>query len=172
MKRLHIHLGVEDLARSIDFYSALFDSAPSLLKHDYAKWQIDDPRVNFTITKRARAAGLDHLGIQVEDGAELAEITQRLAGFGAELVEQKDTRCCYARSDKAWAKDPQGISWETFLTHATEAGDEGETTAPATCGPADDCGDLAAAGQAESCCAATSCGTPVTTAGDRAACCA
>ncbi|HEY9550082.1 MAG TPA: ArsI/CadI family heavy metal resistance metalloenzyme [Kiloniellaceae bacterium] len=117
MKRLHVHLRVDDLARSIDFYTALFGSAPSLVKHDYAKWQIDEPRVNFAISKRSGAAGLDHLGIQVDDGAELTEVAERLSSFGAELVEQKDAHCCYAHSDKAWARDPQGISWETFLTH-------------------------------------------------------
>src|SRR3546814_1994103 len=120
MKRLHVHRRVDDLARSIDFYTALFGSAPSLVKHDYAKWQIDEPRVNFAISKRSGAAGLDHLGIQVDDGAELTEVAERLSSFGAELVEQKDAHCCYAHSDKAWARDAQGISWDTFLTHGDD----------------------------------------------------
>jgi catechol 2,3-dioxygenase-like lactoylglutathione lyase family enzyme len=158
MKRLHVHLRVDDLARSIDFYAALFGTTPSLVKHDYAKWQLDDPRVNFTLSKRASAGGLDHLGIQVDDGAELTEISGRLAGLGAELVEQKDARCCYARSDKAWASDPQGIAWETFLSH-------GEAENLSACGDDGDC-----AAPASSCCAETSCGA--TAAAGQAACCA
>jgi len=164
MKRLHVHLTVDDLARSIDFYSALFGSAPSLTKHDYAKWAMEDPRVNFAISKRDHATGLDHLGIQVEDDAALTEIAQRLASAGAELVEQRNTRCCYARSDKAWSKDPQGISWETFLSH-------GEADALTACGDDGDC-NAAEAVQEEICCATAACGSAPAGAGHQAACCA
>ncbi|HEY9549354.1 MAG TPA: ArsI/CadI family heavy metal resistance metalloenzyme [Kiloniellaceae bacterium] len=164
MKRLHVHLRVDDLARSIEFYTALFGSAPSLVKHDYAKWQVDEPRVNFAVSKRGGAAGLDHLGIQVDDGAELTEVAERLSSFGAELVEQKDARCCYAHSDKAWARDPQGISWETFLTHG--AASEDQAAVISARGPEGDCRNAAA--PSGGCCAATSCGAPAAS----EACCA
>jgi catechol 2,3-dioxygenase-like lactoylglutathione lyase family enzyme len=160
MKRLHVHLRVDDLARSIDFYAALFGTRPSLVKRDYAKWQLDDPRANFTLSKRAQAGGLDHLGIQVEDDRDMAEITGRLADFGVDLTEQQDARCCYARSDKAWARDPQGIAWETFLSH-------GESEALSACG---DDGDGAVA-PADVCCADASCATPAAAQGE-ATCCA
>ena len=163
MKRLHVHLTVDDLARSIDFYATLFGSPPSVAQHDYAKWSLEDPRVNFAISKRDRAAGLDHLGIQVEDGAALTEIAQRLAGAGIELVEQRDARCCYARSDKAWSKDPQGISWETFLSH-------GEAAAVTACGDDGDCNAVGAA-QEQTCCATTACGSAAAGASQEAACC-
>lgn len=162
MKRLHVHVRVDDLAQSIDFYTALFGTAPSVTKHDYAKWQLDDPRVNFALSKRASAGGLDHLGIQVDDDGELAEIAGRLAGFGTAVVEQRDARCCYARSDKAWSKDPQGISWETFLSH-------GEADSRTACGDDGDCETPAAA--AESCCATTACGEVSPEAQRQAACC-
>ncbi|MEO3427658.1 ArsI/CadI family heavy metal resistance metalloenzyme [Pelagibius sp. CAU 1746] len=117
MKRLHVHISVDDLDKSVGFYSVLFGTAPSVLKDDYAKWALDDPRVNFALSKRARNSGLDHLGIQVDDAEELEEVAGRLAASGAELLEQKDAACCYARSDKAWVNDPQGIAWETFRSH-------------------------------------------------------
>lgn len=163
MKRLHVHLTVDDLARSIDFYSALFGNAPSVSKHDYAKWSLEDPRVNFAISKRDREAGLDHLGIQVDDDAGLTEIAQRLTGAGVELIEQRDARCCYARSDKAWSKDPQGISWETFRSH-------GEADAVTACGDDGDCKDAAA--EVESCCATSACGSVAPETERQAACCA
>ena len=116
MKRLHVHVSVDDLSKAIGFYSALFASKPSVVKPDYAKWMLDDPRVNFAISMRGRAAGLDHLGIQVEDDAELREVYGRLDRAGGTVIEQGETDCCYARSEKAWIDDPAGISWETFLT--------------------------------------------------------
>jgi catechol 2,3-dioxygenase-like lactoylglutathione lyase family enzyme len=116
MKRLHVHVAVDDLAQSIRFYSTLFGTGPSVEKLDYAKWMLEDPRVNFAISTRGHAAGLDHLGIQVESEAELAEIGGRLAAAGAETREQHETTCCYARSNKRWVKDPAGIAWETFHT--------------------------------------------------------
>lgn len=138
MKRLHVHISVDDLSRSVGFYSTLFGTAPSVLKDDYAKWALEDPRVNFAISKRARAAGLDHLGIQVDAPEELQEVAGRLAASGAQLLEQKEAACCYARSDKAWVNDPQGIAWETFHSHGeiTLYGEDGreEAAASACCG--------------------------------------
>ena len=106
----------DDLARSIGFYSALFDAQPSVVKPDYAKWMLDDPRVNFAISALGRAPGLDHLGIQVEDKAELNEVYARLRKAGGNIIEQGETACCYAQSEKSWIDDPAGISWETFHT--------------------------------------------------------
>lgn len=114
MKRLHIHLAVDDLAKNIDFYSALFQSAPSVREADYAKWLLDDPRVNFAISSRGRQPGLDHLGIQVESGAELEAVQQNLAAAELPVAAQKQANCCYAQSDKYWTVDPQGIAWEAF----------------------------------------------------------
>jgi len=116
MKRLHVHLAVEDLAASIRFYSALFASEPTVEKPDYAKWMLDDPRVNFAISQRGAAPGLDHLGIQVESEAELAEMHTRLEGAAMPVDAQPGTACCYARSDKYWTVDPQGIPWESYHT--------------------------------------------------------
>jgi catechol 2,3-dioxygenase-like lactoylglutathione lyase family enzyme len=116
MMRLHVHVAVDDLARSIDFYSALFDAQPSVVKPDYAKWMLDDPRVNFAISARGRAPGLDHLGIQVENKAELNKVYARLRKAGGDVIEQGETACCYAKSEKSWIDDPAGISWETFHT--------------------------------------------------------
>ena len=118
MKRLHVHVSVDDLGKSIRFYSTLFAALPTVTKDDYAKWMLDDPRVNFAISKRgASAGGIQHLGIQVEDQAELAEVYGRLERAEGPIVEEKAATCCYARSDKQWIADPQGIAWETFLTH-------------------------------------------------------
>ena len=116
MKRLHLHVAVDDLTQSIGFYSALFAAEPTVVKTDYAKWTLEDPRVNFAILTRARKAGLDHLGIQVESADELYEVYARLHKAGGEVIEQGQTTCCYARSEKAWIDDPSGISWETFFT--------------------------------------------------------
>jgi predicted enzyme related to lactoylglutathione lyase len=125
MKRLHVHVSVDDLSRSIGFYSALFASQPSVVKSDYAKWMLEDPRVNFAISTRGRAPGLDHLGIQVETGDELQEVYARLHQAGGNVIEQGQTACCYARSEKSWIDDPAGIAWETFHTtgESTDYGD-------------------------------------------------
>jgi catechol 2,3-dioxygenase-like lactoylglutathione lyase family enzyme len=117
MKRLHVHLAVTDLAQSVRFYSGLFGSEPSVLKHDYAKWMLDDPRVNFAVSVRGHRPGLDHLGIQAEAAGELDEVARRLKAAGRPVIEQRGVSCCYARSDKAWVTDPEGISWESFFTH-------------------------------------------------------
>lgn len=114
MKRLHIHVAVDNLSESIRFYSALFAAEPSVAQPDYAKWMLDDPRVNFAISARGVTPGLDHLGIQVESEAELDEINRRLAGAALPVTEEKGTACCYAESDKYWTVDPQGIPWEAF----------------------------------------------------------
>ena len=116
MKRLHVHVAVHDLEQSIRFYSSLFAAPPSVKKDDYAKWMLDDPRVNFAISTRGKKAGLDHLGIQAENAAELEEIGSRLAQADVSLLPQKGAACCYAKSDKYWTIDPQGIAWESFHT--------------------------------------------------------
>jgi catechol 2,3-dioxygenase-like lactoylglutathione lyase family enzyme len=125
MKRLHVHVAVGDLNRSIGFYSALFAAQPAVVKTDYAKWMLDDPRMNFAISTRGREPGLDHLGIQVEDKDELHEVYARLRQAGGTVIEQGQTSCCYAKSEKSWIDDPAGIAWETFLTsgESTDYGD-------------------------------------------------
>jgi hypothetical protein len=118
MKRLHVHVSVDDLSQSIRFYSTLFAAEPTVLKHDYAKWMLDDPLVNFAISKRqGGVSGISHLGIQAEDETELAEVYDRLSRAERPIVETKGTTCCYAQSDKQWIADPQGVPWETFLTY-------------------------------------------------------
>lgn len=118
MKRFHVHVGVRDLEQSIRFYSAVFGAAPTVRKDDYAKWMLEDPRVNFAISARGRA-GLDHLGIQAESAAELEELGVRLAQADVGVLPQKQAACCYARSDKYWTLDPQGLAWESFHTLAS-----------------------------------------------------
>jgi hypothetical protein len=117
MKRLHVHVGVDDLAQSIRFYSTLFAVEPTVIKDDYAKWMLEDPRVNFAISTVSGHAGISHLGIQAEDETELAEVYERLALAERPIVEAKNATCCYAKSDKQWITDPQGVPWETFLTY-------------------------------------------------------
>ena len=116
MKRMHVHVAVEELQKSIGFYSALFEAEPAVVKSDYAKWMLDDPRMNFAISTRGREPGLDHLGIQVENQAELHEVYARLKKAGGTVIEQGATACCYAKSEKSWIDDPAGIAWETFHT--------------------------------------------------------
>jgi len=116
MKRLHVSVAVSDLDQSVRFYATLFGAEPTVLKSDYAKWMLEDPRVNFSISSRCQHKGVDHLGIQVEDDAELAAVAARLARAGESVHEQKATTCCYARSNKAWVHDPEGVAWETFHT--------------------------------------------------------
>ena len=127
MKRFHVHVAVEDLEQSVRFYSTLFGAEPTVAESDYAKWMLDNPRVNFAISKRGGAAGVQHLGIQVEDAAELAEVYDRLKRAERPVLDEGSTTCCYARSEKQWIADPQGVAWETFLTHggSTVYGTEG-----------------------------------------------
>ncbi len=119
MKRFHVHVAVPDLAQSIRFYSTLFGAEPAVVKDDYAKWMLEDPRVNFAISRRGAASGIDHLGFQVESDAELGEIQSRLQEAGANGLEEKNASCCYARSDKYWTTDPSGIAWESFRSLGT-----------------------------------------------------
>ena len=115
MKRLHVHIGVDALAPSIAFYSHLFGAGPTVSKDDYAKWMLDDPRVNFAISTRANR-GVAHLGIEAETSAELDMTRKRLAAAGQPVLDEGTTTCCYARSTKQWVADPQGVAWESFLT--------------------------------------------------------
>jgi hypothetical protein len=142
MKRLHVHVSVEDIAQSIGFYSTLFAAQPSVIKPDYAKWMLEDPRVNFAISARGNQTGVDHLGIQVETQDELHEVYSRLKQADRPMLEQGNTTCCYAQSEKSWVTDPQGLSWETFLTmgESTVYGDSADlgsirTTTAACCTP-------------------------------------
>ena len=125
MKRVHVHVGVSDLDQSIGFYSTLFAAQPTVVKDDYAKWMLDDPRVNFAISTGHAARGIEHLGIQVETAAELAEVQGRLRGAGRPVLEEGATTCCYAKSEKSWIADPDGVVWEAFHTigEATVYGD-------------------------------------------------
>ncbi len=129
MKRFHVHMGVKNLDRSVAFYSGLFGAEPSVIKPDYAKWMLDDPRVNFAIsTHEGVAHGIEHLGVQVENSDELAEVYGRLKAANGPVVEEGATTCCYAKSEKSWIADPDGIMWEAFLTNgeATVYGDNAE----------------------------------------------
>jgi len=114
MKRMHVHLSVENLNQNIDFYSTMFGCAPTLQHDDYAKWMLDDPRVNFAISNRTSKTGLDHLGIQAENDSELQDIKKSLDATQKPIEAQEETSCCYSRSDKYWITDPQGIAWESF----------------------------------------------------------
>jgi lactoylglutathione lyase len=116
MKRFHVHAHVADLDASINFYSKLFGSAPTRREDGYAKWMLDDPRINFAISTRAGRTGIDHLGLQADDEAELAELKSRARAADLSLLDEGETSCCYARSDKYWLTDPQGIAWEQFHT--------------------------------------------------------
>jgi len=116
VKRLHVHVSVKDLGASIRFYSQLFATQPTVRKTDYAKWMLDDPRVNFAISQRDSKTGVQHLGIQVENRSELTEVYERLKRADAPVIEEGETTCCYAHSEKSWIDDPQGVQWETFLT--------------------------------------------------------
>lgn len=129
MKRFHVHVSVDDLEKSVRFYSSLFGADPSVTKTDYAKWMLDDPRINFAISKRNRTVGVNHLGFQVDSSEELKNLKCQLESADASLIEQTATSCCYAKSDKHWVTDPSGIAWETFHTLGAVPvyGDDGET---------------------------------------------
>ena len=128
MKRFHVHVGVEDLDQSIRFYSTLFDAEPTVRKDDYAKWMLEDPRVNFAVSKRNAHKGIEHLGIQAENPDELAQVYGRLKAADRPVLEEGCTTCCYAKSEKSWVSDPDGVTWETFYTDgaATTYGDSHE----------------------------------------------
>ena len=114
MKRFHVHVAVSDLAQSTRFYSAMFGMQPTVLKNDYAKWMLDDPRINFAISERENAQGVNHLGFQAESAEELEEIHARLQSADTSIAAEKSANCCYAKSDKYWVQDPTGIAWESF----------------------------------------------------------
>jgi hypothetical protein len=143
MKRMHVHVSVNDIGEAVRFYSAVFAAEPSVRKDDYAKWMLDDPRVNFAVSSRGHAPGLDHLGIQAESEGELQDVYGRLRDAGSPVFEEGRTTCCYAQSEKSWIDDPAGISWETFFTtgESTHYGTSVEkgarvAHAKACCGPA------------------------------------
>lgn len=116
MKRFHVHISVKDLAQSLHFYSSMFSAAPTLEKTDYAKWMLDDPRVNFTISQQGYKPGLNHLGFQVDTGEELTALRMQVAKADIAVLDEAGAACCYANSDKYWTQDPQDIAWETFHT--------------------------------------------------------
>ena len=163
MKRFHVHVAVSNLEQSTRFYSAMFGMSPSVQKSDYAKWMLDDPRVNFAISARVDAAGVNHLGIQAETDDELEEIHTRLQSADSAVTAEKGANCCYAKSDKYWVQDPSGIAWESFRTLDTipfygEQGHQGAVAAEQV---------TAGSGCATSCC-------PTPAAADKAvakACC-
>lgn len=145
MKRFHVHVGVTDLEQSVAFYSRLFGAEPVVMKTDYAKWMLDDPHINFAISERCGATrGIEHVGLQVEDKAELEEVYDRLKAADRPVLEEGETTCCYAKSEKSWIADPDGVVWEAFLT-------EGEST---TYGGSPDLNQLASANAASSACCA------------------
>jgi lactoylglutathione lyase len=139
MKRFHVHLSIHDLPQSIRFYSSLFGTEPTVVKGDYAKWMLEDPRVNFAVSTRGPAPGLNHLGLQVEDEDELRSMRTQLKAADSSLIEETAMACCYATSDKYWITDPQGIAWESFRTL------ESESTSAACCVPAAASGDACCA---------------------------
>ena len=137
MKRFHVHVSVDNLAESIRFYSTLFGAAPAVTKTDYAKWMIEDPRLNFAISQRGRAAGVNHLGIQVDSEEELAQLRAAADVTSLPVVDQRNASCCYAKSDKYWMTDPQGIAWETYHTlHDIRTFGDDTVTAGTCCDPA------------------------------------
>jgi catechol 2,3-dioxygenase-like lactoylglutathione lyase family enzyme len=139
MKRFHVHVAVQDLDASVRFYSSLFAATPAVLKTDYAKWMLDDPLVNFAISSRGAPTGIEHLGIQVADKDELHEVYERLKRADRPVLEEGETLCCYAKSEKSWIEDPQGVRWETFLTTGESAvyGNEALELAAGCCVPSD-----------------------------------
>ena len=147
MKRFHVHVGVSNLEQSIRFYTGLFGVAPTVRKDDYAKWMIDDPRVNFAISHRGGRVGVNHLGLQAESADELADIRAHFVAAGTGVADEPDASCCYAKSDKHWVTDPQGIAWEGYQTlgEIRYFGSDGDVAASASCG--------AGSAAASACCA-------------------
>lgn len=134
MKRMHLHISVNNLQQAISFYSELFDAQPSVTKEDYAKWMLDDPYINFAVSTQGKTLGLDHLGIQVEEEGELNSLRERLKKADLTLFSEGETVCCYAKSDKSWLEDPAGIAWEAYHTMG-EANyfKEDDNTKPGAC---------------------------------------
>ncbi|WP_353190801.1 ArsI/CadI family heavy metal resistance metalloenzyme [Pandoraea pnomenusa] len=139
MKRFHVHITVPDISAGVTFYTGLFGQAPSVLKDDYAKWLVDDPRLNFAISAHGAEAGIDHLGIQVDSDDELAVLRSQLELAGANVTNQPDAKCCYASSNKHWTEDPAGVPWEAYHTlssiptYGANAGQRGEEISGAAC---------------------------------------
>ena len=117
MKRFHVNLTVSDLDQSIEFYNTLFATEPTVLKDDYAKWMLEDPRINFAISKSSKSSGVNHIGLQADTVDELKEIQDRLVEAEQKTFDQPEAQCCYARSTKTWVRDPDDVAWETFVTH-------------------------------------------------------
>ena len=163
MKRFHVHLHVDDLAKSIGFYSKLFATEPARREGDYAKWMLEDPPVNFAISTRGAQPGIDHLGIQTDDAAELATLKARAEAADMALLDEGETTCCYARSEKHWVTDPQGIAWEHFHTLGNipvfNEAPAPVSTQSACCAPAATA--TSAAGEPAACCTPTTRGKPV-----------
>ena len=153
MKRLHVHVSVNDIEDSVRFYRALFAAEPTVVKSDYAKWMLEDPRVNFAISKRASELGIRHLGIQVENKPELTEVYERLQQAEGPIREDGATTCCYAKSEKSWIADPQGIQWETFLTTGESTVYGGEPSSAAAPGACCEPTAVALSKSAQKCCA-------------------
>ena len=135
MKRFHVHVSVADLDKNIRFYSSMFGSPPTVVKPDYAKWMLDDPRINFAISQRGHAPGVNHLGLQVDSDEELKGLRADAASADVAVLDQANASCCYAKSDKYWVTDPQGLAWETFHTLGSVPtfGDDAEPAAAAGC---------------------------------------
>ena len=156
MKRFHVHVGVADLDASIAFYSGLFGAEPTVTKADYAKWMLEDPRINFAIScKDGAAKGIEHIGLQVESAGELAEVYGRLTNAKGPVIAEGATTCCYAKSEKSWIADPDGVIWEAFLT-------EGEST---VYGESPDFAPLASAHDSDMACCAPKVAAPAAKAG-------
>jgi len=155
MKRFHVHLHVDDLAKSMAFYNQLFDAQPARVEADYAKWMLDDPAVNFAISTRGSQPGIDHLGIQTDDATELAAMKARAQAADLALVDEGETTCCYARSDKHWITDPQGVAWEHFQTLGSiPVFNERQADVPASAPASACCAPAAAPNEpASACCA-------------------
>ena len=191
MKRFHVHIAVPDLGASIRFYSTLFGAEPAVRKDDYAKWMLDEPRINFAISQRGAGVGVNHLGFQVDSGEELEALRANLEAADRSVVAEEGANCCYARSDKYWVTDPAGIAWESFhslgtipVFGATDETSTGgsccmpDTTASAPHGaqtPSACCAPATAAphsGEASACCAAEPARAAMPAATKRAGCCA
>lgn len=151
MKRFHVHVAVNDLSKSIAFYSAMFGEEPGVVKPDYAKWMLEDPRVNFAISNRGQAPGVNHLGMQAEDDAELEAVHANLQKADTAVLPEKGAHCCYAKSDKYWVTDPQGIAWESFRSLGSIPLFGGNDEQSATAGQTSSCGSSDAT--VSSCCA-------------------
>jgi catechol 2,3-dioxygenase-like lactoylglutathione lyase family enzyme len=175
MKRFHVHVAVPDLVESIDFYSTLFGAEPAVRKDDYAKWMLDDPRVNFAISQRGGSAGVNHLGFQVDSDTELQAAHEQLVAAGRGITAEKNANCCYALSDKYWVTDPAGVAWETFHTLGSVPvfGSDSDTAANA-CGTGASacCGSASAKSAEPSCTTQSACCGAKESAGEKSGCCA